>query len=148
MQQNKYDWAIGTVVLIVVAALIAGLLSGVYVGYKTLARSQRVRDAKMQRELIVLTAKNQAVVNTARIAQTKQMVQVEIQQARIRVEEAKGIAQAQHIINATLSPQYLQHEAIQAQSRMADSKNHTTVYIPSGNNGIPLVNDIGGGTAK
>ena len=59
--------------------------------------------------------------------------------AEIKIEEAKGIAEAQKIINATLTTNYLQHEAIQAQLKMADSPNHTTVYIPSGTNGIPLV---------
>ena len=59
--------------------------------------------------------------------------------AEIRVEEAKGIAEAQKIINTTLTSNYLQHEAIQAQSKMADSPNHTTVYIPVGTNGMPLV---------
>ena len=61
--------------------------------------------------------------------------------AEIRIEEAKGIAQAQKIINATLTKNYLQHEAINAQLKMADSPNHTTVYIPSGTNGIPMVYD-------
>ncbi|MDY7037645.1 MAG: SPFH domain-containing protein [Thermodesulfobacteriota bacterium] len=59
--------------------------------------------------------------------------------AEIRIEEAKGIAEAQRIINATLTLNYLQHEAIQAQLKMAGSPNHTTVYIPSGINGIPLM---------
>jgi len=59
--------------------------------------------------------------------------------AEIRVEEAKGIAEAQKIINATLTPNYLQHEAIQAQRTMANAPNHTTVYIPVGPNGLPLV---------
>ncbi|QYJ95867.1 SPFH domain-containing protein [Shewanella spartinae] len=59
--------------------------------------------------------------------------------AEIRIEEAKGIAQAQKIINETLTPNYLQHEAINAQLKMADSPNHTTVYIPVGTNGIPLI---------
>ena len=59
--------------------------------------------------------------------------------AEIRVEEAKGIAAAQEIINATLTPNYLQHEAIQAQRSMASAPNHTTVYIPVGSNGLPLV---------
>ncbi|QPJ61002.1 MAG: hypothetical protein G3M70_03490 [Candidatus Nitronauta litoralis] len=60
-------------------------------------------------------------------------------EAEIRVEEARVIAEAQKIINTTLTEQYLQHEAIQAQLKMADSPNHTTVYIPSGTNGIPVV---------
>ena len=59
--------------------------------------------------------------------------------AEIRIEEAKGIAEAQKIINATLTPNYLQHEAIQAQRTMANAPNRTTVYIPVGPNGLPLV---------
>jgi len=59
--------------------------------------------------------------------------------AEIRIEEAKGIAEAQKIINTTLTPNYLQHEAIQAQRTMANAPNHTTVYIPVGTNGLPLV---------
>ncbi len=68
-------------------------------------------------------------------------VQKEIAQkdAEIKVEEAKGIAQAQEIINQTLTTNYLQHEAIKAQEKMAGSPNHTTVYIPVGTNGIPIV---------
>jgi regulator of protease activity HflC (stomatin/prohibitin superfamily) len=62
--------------------------------------------------------------------------------AEIRIEEARGIAEAQRIINSTLTKNYLQHEAINAQLKMADSPNHTTVYIPSGTNGIPLVGTI------
>ncbi|MEJ2156444.1 MAG: SPFH domain-containing protein [Desulfobacteraceae bacterium] len=59
--------------------------------------------------------------------------------AEIKIEEAKGIAEAQRIINSTLTANYLQHEAIQAQLAMSQSPNHTTVYIPSGANGIPLI---------
>ena len=62
--------------------------------------------------------------------------------AEIRIEEAKGIAEAQKIINTTLTKNYLQHEAIQAQLKMASSPNHTTVYIPSGMNGIPIVETL------
>jgi regulator of protease activity HflC (stomatin/prohibitin superfamily) len=62
--------------------------------------------------------------------------------AEIRIEEAKGIAEAQRIINATLTPYYLQHEAIGAQLEMAQAPNHTTVYIPVGANGIPLVQTL------
>jgi regulator of protease activity HflC (stomatin/prohibitin superfamily) len=64
--------------------------------------------------------------------------------AEIRIEEAKGIAEAQRIINTTLTANYLQHEAINAQLKMAASPNHTTVYIPSGMNGIPLVKTVSG----
>ena len=65
--------------------------------------------------------------------------QIAQRDAEARIEEAKGIAEAQRIINSTLNANYLQHEAIQAQLKMANSPNHTTVYIPSGVNGIPLI---------
>jgi len=68
--------------------------------------------------------------------------EIAIKDAEIRIEEARGIAEAQKIINSTLTQNYLQHEAINAQLKMADSPNHTTVYIPSGNNGIPIVNTL------
>ena len=45
--------------------------------------------------------------------------EIAMRDAEIRVEEAKGIAEAQRIINATLTPYYLQHEAIGAQLQMA-----------------------------
>jgi hypothetical protein len=65
--------------------------------------------------------------------------EIAIKDAEIRIEEARGIAEAQKIINSTLTQNYLQHEAINAQLKMASSPNHTTVYIPSGVNGIPIV---------
>ncbi len=68
--------------------------------------------------------------------------QIAIKDAEIKIEEAKGIAKSQEIINKTLTKNYLQHEAIQAQMAMANSENHTTVYIPAGTNGIPLVKTV------
>lgn len=68
--------------------------------------------------------------------------EIAVKDAEIKVAEATGIAEAQKIINTTLTANYLQHEAIQAQLKMASSPNHTTVYIPSGANGIPLIKQI------
>ena len=87
-------------------------------------------------------AANEIQVNALRIQQTQQLVQVEQQKAQIRIVDAEGIAKSQQIINATLTDRYLQHEAIQSQMTMANSPNHTTIYIPSGNNGIPLVKTV------
>jgi len=74
--------------------------------------------------------------------QMKFVLTKESQEAERKVIEAKGIAEAQGIINKTLTQAYLQHEAIKAQMMMAGSSNHTTVYIPSGDNGIPLVRTV------
>jgi len=74
--------------------------------------------------------------------QMKFVLTKQSQEAERVIIEAKGIAEAQSIINKTLTPQYLQHEAIKAQVAMANGQNHTVVYIPSGDNGIPLVRTI------
>lgn len=91
-----------------------------------------------------------AVADKLAANQIKETKQIQIDQADMdaqkRVKEAQGIADAMKIINAQLSWQYLQHEAIEAQKLMANSPNHTTVYIPSGPMGVPLVGtmDVGG----
>ena len=83
---------------------------------------------------------NQVQINDIQIAQTRQLVQVEAQKAQIRIQQAQGIAAAQRIINGTLTPQYLQHEAIEAQQAAAENSSHTeTIYVPSGVQGIPQV---------
>ncbi|WP_372880174.1 SPFH domain-containing protein [Psychromonas sp.] len=88
---------------------------------------------------IVATAVEKKLAAQQLLSEKSTQKEIARQDAAIRVEEAKGIAEAQKIINATLTANYLQHEAINAQLVMAKSPNHTTVYIPVGTNGIPLV---------
>ena len=63
------------------------------------------------------------------------------QEAEIKIIEAQGLAKAQQIINSTLTPYYLQHEAIQAYSKLAGSPNTTFVILPTSPNsaGMPLI---------
>ncbi|MDQ7091306.1 MAG: SPFH domain-containing protein [Methylococcales bacterium] len=91
---------------------------------------------------IVVEAIEKKLVAEQLLAEKEIQKAIAIKDAEIRVEEAKGIAAAQEIINKTLTANYLQHEAINAQLKMAESPNHTTVYIPSGTNGIPLVSTV------
>lgn len=91
---------------------------------------------------IVAKAVEQKLASLQLLAEKATQREIAKRDAEIRIEEAKGIAEAQRIINATLSANYLQHEAIQAQLHMADAPNHTTVYIPVGTNGIPLVQSL------
>ncbi len=70
------------------------------------------------------------------------MIQIAKKEAEIRIEEAKGIAESQRIINSTLTQNYLQHESIKTQEKLAGSPNTTFIYIPVGQNGIPIVNSI------
>jgi len=70
--------------------------------------------------------------------------------AEKRVVEAEGIARATQIIQQRLTPLYIQHEAIEAQKAMVNGPNHTTIYIPVGPMGVPLVGTLKAGesTAK
>ena len=95
-------------------------------------------------------AENEVQLREIKIKTMEQQVQIARQEAQIEVEHAKGVAAAQAIINKTLTPQYLQHEAISAQLEAAKNSAHTeTIYIPSGPQGIPTVLGIGSsGTDK
>lgn len=95
-----------------------------------------------QRYQTIQWEQNQVVVNSITIQQQAQLIQVENQKAEIRVADAKGIAESQKIIASSLTEQYLQYLAIDAQKAMASSPNHTEIYIPSGLNGIPLVRTV------
>ena len=59
-----------------------------------------------------------------------------------RIVEAEGIAKSMAIINEKLTPEYLQYLAIDAQKQMVGSPNHTVIYIPVGNMGVPLVGTL------
>lgn len=126
---NQRGQAVVVLLVVLAVALIGGLAFGIpaYARYQT-----------RQNEY------NQVTVNDIQIQQTEQLVKVEQQKAQIRIADANGIAESQKIINATLTDRYLQHEAITAQIQMANSPNHTTIYIPSGNNGIPIVKTVDG----
>lgn len=125
------DSGFGLTIGVILTILGLGLILGAMFGLPAYSRYQKRADAK-----------NEVQVNEIRIRQQEQLIQVEKQKAQIRVEEAKGIRDSQELINATLTDQYLQHEAIEAQKQMAGSPNHTQIYIPVGNNGIPLVKAV------
>src|SRR5436189_240149 len=82
------------------------------------------------------------VVSEINIKNQAQLIEIEVKKAQIRVQEAKGIAESQKIIDTSLTTNYLQYLAIGAQREMAHSQNHTQIYIPSGANGIPLVKTL------
>lgn len=127
MDENSH---VGITVLLWILGigLFLALIFGLLFGIPQFSRYQKRQNAK-----------NNVLVTELEIQNTKQKVEVEKQKAEVRVAEAEGISRSQLIINATLTDKYLQHEAIMAQREMANSPNHTTIYIPSGQNGIPLV---------
>lgn len=75
-------------------------------------------------------------------------VQVEIakKDAEIEIERAKGIAEANRIINSSLTAEYLQHEVNSALREFADN-NGSVVVIPANMQGFDLIldsNSLGG----
>ncbi len=151
LDNYNVEYKVGNIIAAVVVAILFIMLASFGYGFfnKSYSRYQARLDA--QNEITVqeqgrlqarLNAQNQAQINEIQIKQQEQLIQVEKQKAEIRVQEALGIAEAQKIINATLTDKYLQYEAIQAQEKMAQSPNHTTIYIPSGANGIPVVKTL------
>lgn len=87
----------------------------------------------------VADAVSQKLATDQVLARKDAEVAITAKDAEKRVAEAHGIADAMNIINGKLTPMYLQHEAIEAQKAMVNSPNHSVIYIPSGNNGVPLV---------
>lgn len=132
MDNNSSAPAIAAIsIVIVVILVIVAIVGGLAFGIPWYGRYQRLANER-----------NGVQVNDIQIAQTAQLVQVQKQKAQIQIEQAKGIAQAQDIIKSTLTPAYLQYEAIEAQKSEVNSQNHTIIYIPSSSNGVPLVSTV------
>ena len=125
------DSVLGFLGIVIGIFLVIGLFVGLWTGFKTISRSQRLADER-----------NQTQINDIQIAQTAQLVKVQQQKAQIQIAQAYGIAKAQDIIKSTLTPAYLQYEAIEAQKAEVSSPNHTVIYIPSSSNGVPLVSTV------
>lgn len=133
-ESTKNGFGIAAVCGIVVM-LVFGIIFGSIAGCGTIKnfhRSQKRQDAE-----------NNVKITHIKIRQTNQQVQIVRAQINItkaeaekRYQESIGIKRSQDEIAKTLTPAYLQHEAIQAQRAHTGA---ATVYIPSGNQGIPLV---------
>lgn len=126
----------GGILIFVSLLLITALGVGGCAGLNSFKRSQKRADAVNRTAIVkqgIKTAQQQALVTAANDAHVKAL-------ADQRLIEARGIRAAQDEISKTLTGPYLQHEAIQAQERTAASgRNNTIIYVPSGNNGVPLV---------
>lgn len=107
-----------------------------------------VGDIQYPEEVANAVAKKMAT--TQLLEQKLTEIQIAGRDAEKRIKEAEGIAKAMEIVQAKLTPLYLQHEAIKAQEAMVGSPNHTTIYIPVGPMGVPMVGtfDISGGQPK
>lgn len=122
-----------TLVIIAVILVVVGMI--VFPQYnvwkRKLGGEAQLREQEYAKQIVVEQAK-------AELESAKLLREAE-------VERARGVAESMEIISEKLeqNESYLQYLAIQAQMKMAESPNHTTVYIPVGPNGLPLIKTIG-----
>jgi uncharacterized protein YpmS len=123
-------WKAGLLALVATVGLVVVLVA-LWGGVKAFSRYQHRADAS-----------NAARVTVTRAAQARNQIAVIQAEADQRYAESVGIRRAQDEVAKTLTALYIQHEAIQAQLKMAGSPNHTVVWAPAGANGVPLVSTI------
>lgn len=119
----------------VVLFLLVGVFVGGCAGVKEFNRWQKRADARNKTSVVkqeIKTAEQQALVNRAQIEATRA-------EAEKRIVEAEGIRKAQDLISETLTPLYVQHEAIKAQE---NDRQGDRTYIPVGPQGVPIVADV------
>jgi regulator of protease activity HflC (stomatin/prohibitin superfamily) len=135
MARKTALWTLGALAAVV---LLTAVGVGLSAGVQSYRRAEERANAENQVKLThieISRARQQARITRAQIAATEA-------NAEKRYQESVGIRRAQDEIAKSLTDQYLQHEAIQAQKAVATSgRNNTIVYVPSGANGVPLVQD-------
>lgn len=143
MESNTREGAVTAAVVVVVGmvilAVVVGGFVGILSGYKTWHRAQQRADANNRvrvTQINIRTAQQQAKVVAANDARVKAL-------ADQRLIAARGVRNAQDEIAKTLTPLYVQFEAVQAQLAMAHSQNHSIIYVPAGTNGTPVITENG-----
>ncbi len=115
-------------------------LNGLEIKDRIAVISAVVGNIQYPKEVADAVAEKMAATQVLERKQTE--IEIEQREAQKRVVQAEGIGKAMAIINERLTSQYLQHEAIEAQKAMVGSPNHTTVYLPVGPMGVPLVGTL------
>jgi regulator of protease activity HflC (stomatin/prohibitin superfamily) len=90
----------------------------------------------------IVDAVSKKLAATQELERQNTEIEIARREKEKRIIEAEGIAQATQIISQRLTSAYLQYEAIKSQREMISSPNHTTIYIPVGPMGVPLVGNL------
>tara|TARA_Y100000310_G_scaffold341712_1_gene441752 strand:- start:552 stop:950 length:399 start_codon:yes stop_codon:yes gene_type:complete len=131
MENNSGRYLIILIIIVIAIIIIAMTVLPQYnVWRRELSGKAQLREQEYAKQIAVEQAK-------AELESASLLKEAEI-------ERAKGVSASMEIISENLekNANYLQYLAIQAQIKMAESPNHTTVYIPVGANGLPLIKDI------
>lgn len=119
-----------------VLAVVIAISVGGCAGLKSFSRSQARADAHNKVSITAIEIQNQDQQAKVVAAQNG----IVAAQAHQRYLQSVGVREAQDEIAKTLTPLYIQYEAIQAEMAIAKSgQNNTVVYVPSGNAGVPLI---------
>lgn len=66
-------------------------------------------------------------------------VEIAAKDAEVKIAEAKGVAESNHIINKSLTREYLQHESNQALLKFAETGTNHTVVVPANMQVAPML---------
>jgi hypothetical protein len=138
-RESAVTGVIVTAAIVLALAVFAAGTVGILSGYKAWHRAQQRADANNRVRVTAInirTAQQQAKVVAANDDRVRAL-------ADQRLIAARGIRNAQDEIQSTLTPLYVQFEAVQAQLAMAKSQNHTIIYVPAGTNGTPVITENG-----
>jgi regulator of protease activity HflC (stomatin/prohibitin superfamily) len=102
-------------------------------------------DIEYPSEMVDAVTKKLAAIQELESKNTE--IEIARREKQKRIIEAEGIARATQIISERLTGPYLQYEAIKTQRETVSSPSHTTVYIPVGAMGVPLVGNLNAGGA-
>jgi prohibitin 1 len=90
----------------------------------------------------IVDAVSRKLAATQELERKNTEIEIAKREKEKRIIEAEGIAQATQIISRRLTAAYLQYEPIKAQRDTSNSPNATTIYIPVGPMGVPIVGNL------
>ena len=93
---------------------------------------------------IVTSAVNRKLAVEQAIEQKDYELKIAAKDAEIQRTLARGQRDAQQIIDAGLTPLYLQFKALEVQDKLSTSNNAKFFFVPIGKDGIPIIVDSGG----
>lgn len=143
MNEKQKDFAGGVLAILVLVAAVAAVIAVIIFGLSGIKAWSRGQDRASAKNHVQITR-----IEIGRAREQAKIVYAEIKATQAerekRVVEAHGLAESQKLIDNTLTPLYVQHEAIQAQERIATSgRNNTVIYVPAGTNGTPVITQQG-----
>ncbi len=95
--------------------------------------------------IVVTSAVDEKLAVEQAIEQKNYELQIAEKDAEIQRTLARGQRDAQQIIDAGLTPRYLQYKALEVQDKLSGSQNAKFFFVPLGKDGLPIIIDSSGG---